>query len=408
VILSLAYLIGAGVIASWSPALNGWDLSVCYVAGTTARRGASPYQHAELVATRRALPPPVATKASLPFGYPPAAIPACVFLSFLPWQAANYLWKLLNLAFLVGCVLLTLRLNPDLRLAPDARYLTWSVVFGLSPTVSVLLVGQSSLFVLCAALLGIALSEQRRPGAAGVSLAFSLIKPHLIFPLLALLLVRRRYAVVLVAAVATAVLTLLGLYLGHEGLGGFLQGLQGYNSLNDPDNPRLVGIQSLANRVLGWPQYTGQAAALALGLVFLAFALTREGVRSGRAPIGQGLPAVLVVSTLAFGAHSYDLVFLIPLWVWAVGWVEEDLRFLPIVLLCSLLVLPLRAVTFAYDLLLSDRLGDSVFRVAVEPYRSWILLLLFAAVMYVIARPIPRADPRATGRGLAGGLSHRS
>ena len=34
--LSLAYLIGAGVIASWSPALNGWDLSVCYVAGTTA------------------------------------------------------------------------------------------------------------------------------------------------------------------------------------------------------------------------------------------------------------------------------------------------------------------------------------------------------------------------------------
>ena len=209
-ILSLAYLVIAGVIASWSPALNGLDLSVCYVAGATAMRGASPYRHAELVETRRALPPSVAAKASLPFGYPPAAVPACILLSRLPWEVANALWKALNLAFVIGCVALTIRLLPDLHLAPDAKYLAWSIAFAFSPTVSVLLVGQSTLFVLCTALLAVVLSERGKPAAAGACLAFSLIKPHLIFPLVGFLLVRGKYGVVLMAGAITVLLTVAG------------------------------------------------------------------------------------------------------------------------------------------------------------------------------------------------------
>jgi hypothetical protein len=383
-LLSLAYLVAAGVIASWSPALDGLDLSVCYVAGATAVRGASPYQRHQLVETRRALQPSVAAKAPLPFGYPPAAVPACALLSRLPWEAANALWKALNLAFLAGCVLLTRRLIPGPSLAPDVRYLTWAVVFAFSPTVSVLLVGQSSLFVLCAALLAVALSEQRRSWAAGTCLACSLIKPHLILPLVVFLLAGRKYGVVLVAAGATAILTLAGLYLGNDSLDGFLKALRVYSSWNSPTNPRLVGIQNLASGVFGLPALAGQAAALALGLVLLGFALTREGIE-------HALPAILVVSVLAFGAHSYDLVFLIPVWVWAMGRVQADLRFLPIVILCALLVLPLGAVTAAYERLSSGALGDAVFRVAVEPFRSWILLILCALVMYVIARSAPRA-----------------
>jgi Glycosyltransferase family 87 len=392
-VLSLAYLAVAGVIASWSPALNGLDLSVCYVAGATAMRGASPYRHDELGETRRALHPAVAAKTSLPFGYPPAAVPACILLSRLPWEVANAVWKVLNLAFVIGCVVLTIRLIPDLNLAPDARYLAWSVVFAFSPTVSVLLVGQSTLFVLCTALLGVVLSERQRPGAAGTCLALSLIKPHLIFPLVGFLLVRGKYGMVLVAGGITAVLTVVGLYLGHESPGGFLEALGVYSSWNSPTNPRLVGIQNLASNVFGSPPFAAQAAGLTLGLVFLALALTLERARSRPGRGEDALPAVLVVSVLSFGAHSYDLVFLIPVCVWAIGRAQTDRRFLPIVLLCALLVVPLGAVTPVRRLLPPGGVGDSLFHVAIEPYRSWILLILMALVMYVTARPIMARRP---------------
>ena len=340
----------------------------------------------ELAETRRVSHPSVVAKLSLPFGYPPSAIPACVLLSRLPWDAANVIWKLLNLAFLAGCVLLTFRLFPDLRLAPEGKYLAWSLVFAFSPTVSVLLVGQSTLFVLCTALLSLFLAEQRRPGAAGICLALSLIKPHLVLPLVGFLLVRRHYRVVLVASVATAVLVLAGLHLGHDSVEGFLRALQLYAAWNKPTNPRLVGIPNLAVAAFGLPVPVGTIVALGVGLASLAWLLARERADPRDAPTEHTLPAVLVVTVLAFGAHSYDLVFLIPVCVWAIGRVQAGRRFLPILLLCALLVLPLGAVAHAYDLLLSDALGDSVLRIVVEPFRSWILLTLFALVMYVTAR----------------------
>jgi Glycosyltransferase family 87 len=382
-VLSLAYLVSAGVIAPWSPTLNGLDLSVCYVAGATASRGASPYQYAELTETRRTLQPAVAAKLSLPFGYPPSAIPACVLLSRLPWQVALAVWKLLNLAFLIGCVLLTFRLFPDLGLGPDAKYLAWSFVFAFSPSVSVILVGQSSLFVLSTALLSIALSEQGRPAAAGVCLGFALIKPHLVFPFIGLLLMRRQYRVVLVASATTAMLAVIGLRLGHDSLESFLEALRVYTSQNSPTNPRLVGIQNLATSVFNLPPSLGRTVAISAGVVLIALALALErfGDRPGRAD--HTLPLILVVSVLGFGAHSYDMVFLIPVGVWAIGRVQAHRRYLPIVLVCFLLVLPLGAVTLAYERLLSDTVPDSIFRVAIEPFRSWALVILLTLVMYV-------------------------
>jgi hypothetical protein len=397
-LLSLAYLLIAGVVASWSPALNGLDLSVCYVAGATASRGASPYRLAELDETRLASHPSVATKARLPFGYPPSAIPACAALSRLPWPVALTAWKLLNLGILIGCVLLTFRLFPDLRLTPPGTYLAWSLVFAFSPTVSVLLVGQSSLFVLCAALLCIVLAEQRRTGVAGICLALSLIKPHLVLALVGFLLVRRQYKVLLIAGVATAALTFAGLHLGHDSVQGFLQALQEYARWNSPTNPRLVGLPNLATGVLGLSDQLGSVIAVGVGLGLLTWVLAREpaGPRHDRAE--QTLPAVLVLGVLAFRARSYDLVFLIPVCVWAMGKVQADRRFLPIVLLCALLVVPLGAVAKAYDLLLRRALGGSVFDVVIQPFRTWILLLLFPLVIHVISRPLAPAGEEARSR----------
>jgi hypothetical protein len=108
------------------------------------------------------------------------------------------------------------------------------------------------------------------------------------------------------------------------------------------------------------------------GLVFLGFTLFLDSKKRCRDRTEGVLPLVLLVSVLAFGAHSYDLVFLIPVCVWAIGRWREDRRFLPIVILCFILIIPLSAVTIAYEELLSHSMPLPVFRVVIEPFRSWI------------------------------------
>jgi hypothetical protein len=393
-LLSLAYCLAAGVFALWSPAQNGIDLAVCYVAGVTTMRGSSPYSYEELTSTRRTLNTTLAAKPSYPFAYPPSAIPACVLLSLLPWEEAQALWKLLNLAFLIGSVLLTFRLFSGLHYAPDDRYLAWSFAFVFSPTVSVLLVGQSSLFVLFTALLAMVLYHLGKSWSAGLSLALALTKPHLVFPLVGLLLFRRQYKATITAIATFAVLAVAGLYIGHSNIDSYLQGLRTYASLNNAANPRLVGIQNLTTGVLGLSAFGGSMLSVICGLVFLGFTLFLDSKKRCRDRTEDVLPLVLIVSVLAFGAHSYDLVFLIPVCVLAIGRWREDRRFLPIVILCFILIIPLSAVTIAYEELLSHSMPLPVFRVVIEPFRSWILLIMFVLVVYVTYRRVVQNTPR--------------
>jgi hypothetical protein len=349
-------------------------------------RGTSPYAYNELTNTRRDLNPTLAAQPSYPFAYPPSAIPACALLSLLPWEAAQALWKLLNLGFLIGSVLFTLRLFSDLHLAPDDKYLAWSFAFIFSPTVSVLLVGQSSLFVLFTALLAMVLYDLGKPGSAGLSLALALTKPHLIFPLVCLFLFRRRYRTAITAVAAFAVLVIAGLYIGHSNIDTYLQGLRTYASWNSGANPRLVGIQNLTIGVLGLSAFVGSVLSVICGLVFLGLTFSLDSKDCYRDRTDDVLPLVLLISVLAFGAHSYDLVYLIPVFVWAIGRGREDRRFVPIVILCFTLIVPLSAMTIGYEKLLSHFIPLPVFLALIEPFRSWVLLIMFVLVMYVTYR----------------------
>jgi Glycosyltransferase family 87 len=385
---SVLYFLGAGVLGLWTPRENGIDLSVCYVAGATARRGTSPYDYTELTHTRHDLEAVVAVKPSYPFAYPPSVIPACVLFSLLPWDGAQALWKLLNIGFLVGSVLFLFRLFSGLPFTKDNKYLAWSFAFIFSPTVSVLLVGQSSLLVLFTALLTMILCHRAKPWLPGLSLALALTKPHLTFPLVLLLLLRRRYAIVAVALTTVTALGILGLYLGHSTIPAYLQGVRRYASLNNPTNPRLIGIQNLSTAVLGLPASLAGIVSVSCGLILVGLTLLRDKM-SGRDRGADVLPLLLLISVLAFGAHSYDLVLLIPLCIWSIGTASTERRFLLIVGLCCFLIVPLGAVQLMYHAVLSNFISLPVFHIVIEPFRSWILLLLFALVTFLTyGRPV--------------------
>jgi hypothetical protein len=276
--------------------------------------------------------------------------------------------------------------------------LVWSFVFIFSPTVSVLLVGQSSLFVLFTALLTMVLYQLDKSRSAGLSLALALTKPHLAFPVACLLLFRRQYTTTITAIAAFGLLAVGGFYIGHSDVHTYMQGLSRYASWNSGANPRHVGLQNLFTGVLGLAASAGSVLSVSCGLVFLGITLALDSKVHCRARTEDVLPVVLLVSVLAFGAHSYDLVLLIPVFVWAMGRRREDKRYLPMVILCFLLIVPLGAVTIAYEAVLSKLVPLAVFKVVIEPFRSWILLVMFVLSVYLTYRRVgqPRQGGRAT------------
>jgi Glycosyltransferase family 87 len=379
-VLSLTYCLAAGVLGLGLPGGNGIDLSVCYVAGVTSLRGSSPYNHSDLTRTRSSLNASLASKPSLPFAYPPSVIPVCVLMSLLPWQIAQALWKLLNIGFLIGAVLLTFRLFSTLYFSLEQRYLLWSFAFVFSPTVSVLLVGQSSLFVLFTLVATMVLADLKQEGRAGVGLALALTKPHLSFALALLLLLRGRWRLVICGLLIFTVLGILGLQLSHSSIEMFLRGVRRYASLNRPTDPRLVGIQSLATLVGRQSRSVTTLLSAIAGLLLLGITLWLDRQLSSRGRSQEVLPLLLVVSVFSFGAHSYDLVFLIPACIWAMARWRRDKGYLLVVLLCFTLVLPLNLVTMAYEKSLSHLAPSGTFQLMIEPYRSWILLILVLMV----------------------------
>jgi hypothetical protein len=238
------------------------------------------------------------------------------------------------------------------------------------------------------ALSTIVLYHLPKPWPAGLTLALALPKPHLTFSLVLLLLFRRQYKIVITAIAVFAVAVLLGLLLGHSDIHTYLDGLRGYASRNSATNPRLVGIQNVATGVLGLSPATGRMLGVICGLALLGMVLAIDRKNSLVNRSENVLPLVLLVSVLSFGAHSYDLLLLIPLCMWAIGKAREDRRFLPIVILCFILIVPLGLVKTTYQQLLSHFLPLAVYRVVIEPYRSW-----------MFADPVDPRDVLNLGKG---------
>jgi hypothetical protein len=233
----------------------------------------------------------------------------------------------------------------------------------------------------------------QKPWLAGLSLALALTKPHLTFPLVLLLLFRQQNKIVITAIAVFALAALVGLQLSHSDIHTYMEGLRGYASTNNATNPRLVGIQNVATGVLGLPPATGRMLSAVCGLVLLGMVLAIDQKDSLPNRSDNVLPLLLLVSVLTFGAHSYDLVLLIPLCMWAIGKTRDDRRFLPVVILCFILILPLGLVKITYQRLLSHFLPLTVYQVVIEPYRSWILLILVVLVTYLAWEGVARRKP---------------
>jgi Glycosyltransferase family 87 len=362
-----------GVLSlAWSA--DGDDLLIFHAAGGAALQGLNPYTPGRF---------------SDPFSYPPAWVPFCVVLSLLPATAAIWVWKIFNVIFLIGSVYLSLQLMfREREPTPAQRTIVWCFAFLLWPTSIAVFDGNTPLFILFFALLGLRLSTLGRPYAAGICLAFSLIKPNIVLPLFAFLFADKQYRVIATALVTAGLLTLWGIHLTGIGIGEYVVALKVYNAANAVIDSSSVGLAKLIAIVGGVGSEKARLIAMGVGalVILTLFALSVLSKSAARSSTDPALPVFLLTGIAFLGARGYDLVFVIPVFVWLIS-LARDLRWLawPALLLAATFLVPQRAIEIAYERLLSKFLPAPVFDVLLSPYRSWALLILvlWLALLFV-------------------------
>lgn len=384
---AVVYFVTGGVLALWFPN-DGLDLYSSYVAGVCAARHESPYERATYVRTWDALAPPPALAATrdFPFAYPPSWIPVCLGLSRLPWPVARTLWKLANVAFLMATVLLTFRLLRAGALDAGDRAAVWCFALTLSPTLTVLAVGQMSLLVVCALVAASVSLHEGRPLLAGLLLAVAMTKPQLASALVLFFVFRGELVTLAVGAACSVTLAALGLYLTRASVGSYLAALGTYTESNGPTSHIAVGIPSLLAHATGLATPAATAIGAVVGLAILAAVAWWSAARRGRVAWPDALPVVLYVAPLAFRCHAYDLVALIPAFAWSRTVATRWALSAAIQVLCVVLILPRAALGIAWDTVLGSGAAPDAFRIVERGFRSWVLVLLLPAILLALRR----------------------
>ncbi len=390
------YFVAGGVASLWFPH-DGLDLYCSYVAGISAAHHESPYERATYERTWDALAPPpgLADSRAFRFAYPPAWIPACLALGRLSWPVARTLWKLLNVVFLAASVLLTFRLLDGAALDACDRAAVWCFALTLSPTLTVLTVGQTSLLVLCALLAAGTSLQEKRPRLAGLALAVAMTKPQLASAFVVFLLLRGEVVTLAVGAACSLSLAALGLVLTHTGVGTYLAALEAYTETNGPTSHIAVGIASLLAHTtrLGTPAVTAIGAVGGVAIV-AGVAWTRDA-HGDRIGWRDALPTVLYVAPLAFRCHAYDLVALIPAFAWSRASATAPALRRAIQGLCLVLIVPRAALRIAWERTLGSGVAPDVFRFLERGFRTWVLLLLLPPIVLALRRrlDLPPGSP---------------
>ncbi len=387
VVAAAVYFVAGGVLSLWFPT-DGLDLYCWYVAGTCAARHESPYDRATYMRTWDGLASPavLADTRAFPFAYPPSWIPVCLGLRRFPWPVARALWKIVNVASLVAALRLTFWLLQRTGLAADDRAAVWCFALVLSPTLTVLAVGQTSLLVVAALLAaGVSVSEGR-PVVAGLALAVAMTKPQLASAFVVFLLLRGELGVLAVGAACSLALSVLGLVLTRTSIGAYVTALETYTQWNGPTSHVAVGIASLLAHLTSASTPVATAIGAAFGLALLAAVAWRRDGAGNRLAWPDALPVVLYTAPLAFRCHAYDLVALIPAFAWSrTPAMPRSLR-LAIQGLCAVLILPRAALRIAWDAILGSATAPDAFLLVERGFRTWILLLLLPAMVLALRR----------------------
>ena len=355
------------------------DVVAYYAAGRLVADGlADRIYQPETVAEveREVLGRPAGRYGGLVFLNPPFVAGMFQPLTRLPYNQAQAAWFLLNTIALVVAVCALL---PDLRRLPRiwAGTLVLSA-FASFPVFWSLLYGQCSSFILLSWALFYRLTKDRHDVPAGLTLAGTLIKPHLALAPMTCMLATGRWRVLLAFGAGAALLVagsvaLVGAHVTFIGYPQFLLGSLRWQREYGVDREHMYGWMAFFSVVL----HLTRAAALSLAAVASALTLL-AAVWVSRLYRNQGARPLLALAIASIlispHMHAQDLqILLLPVLVASrrdlvtVGVPVLLFLLAPVNVITVAVATPLLASGLALVVATPTRVGEALARVPVAP-----------------------------------------
>ncbi len=299
------------------------DFAIYYCAGSMVRQGLGHqlYDEATQFKVQREFSPEVATRlGALPYNHPPFEALLFVPFTYVSYAWAFALWDLVNLALLITLPFLLRPLLPQLQ---NYAWPFWVLTsLGFFPIFVGLLQGQDAILLLWLYALTFVCLSKHHDALAGGWLAFGLFKPHLVLPLVFLLLLQDRKKILYGFLPIATVLALISMAIvGKEGMAVYpryvvhLEDTLARGAIVPSDMPNLRGAIELLFR--GAPQTRIAVLLISLG-VFMITAW--ECRKNGAQKLFDLKFSLAVIATVLVSYHAmvYDLsVLMVPVFLLA-------------------------------------------------------------------------------------------
>ncbi len=298
------------------------DFTAFYAAGRTVRdgRGKHLYDASEQWRTQQQVVQFGHVRdVPLPYLRPPFEALLFVPLTFLPYSQAYLLWNAVGLSIVLGIPLLLRRRIQALQQIPP--WLPTLLPFTFTPLFLALLQGQDSILLLLSYTLTYLALSEAEDFRAGCWLGLGLFKPHLVVPVVAILLLqgKRRFALGFLSVAAALFVVSLAVIgwpeiLRYPGYVWWLEQHSGRGIL-PRDTPNLRGIEEglLAGLLAPWRIILLVSIS---SIAVILWAARRPGlIRGGNNALNLDFSQAMVATFLvSYHAFAYDLsMMLLPI-----------------------------------------------------------------------------------------------
>ncbi len=239
----------------------------------------------------------------------PSAVALIIPYAFLDWPMARLLWIFSNLVFSAGWVAALLMLYKQ-RVEPKQFLLWLSLLCITLYWGAIIWVGQHTLFSLFFFTLSLLCLQRRQTLRAGIFIALSLFKYHLVLPLLFIYLYKRAYWSLVIAVGIHGVLHLaVSAWLNVNPVTLLLQSLRAPNGLLDQGHYHIFALVLRAAQRFGMGDNLLLPGIVSVALITVTFLLTLYVARKPDAEREIRLFILLILVALVWVYHrSYDWV----------------------------------------------------------------------------------------------------
>jgi hypothetical protein len=268
----------------------------------------------------------------LPYIRPP--FEALLFVPFacLSYRTACLAWLGLNIAILFALPIFLPRFDTS-DLSPSTFALQTLVSFAFFPTAVCLIQGQDLILLLALLILALRLLLRGSEFQCGLILGLGLFKFHLILPLLAILLLRKKFNAIAGFAITATVLFMISLMMVYwSGLMNYpnyllstneVPGLGMVTNTRSMPNPR--GLAVILMHTWRLPKFVHE---MLLGFVCLGIVAASRAWRGDdrRSVIASFCTWIAVTLATAYYSNSYDLtLLLLPMLLLAAGFWQNEI-----------------------------------------------------------------------------------